>query len=136
MTFNPADLSYYRLITGLLQAEQGGDSSEITLLIGGVCMNIQNEIEKAAYNLWENSGRIQGREVENWVEAERIVMASYRELNNPKEASKKTASYEKMPVELRKTVPGEMKKAAPRKRAAAKKTEQKSESKKEAGKTK
>ena len=99
-------------------------------------MNIQNEIEKAAYNLWENSGRIQGREVENWVEAERIVMASYRELNNPKEASKKTASYEKMPVELRKTVPGEMKKEAPKKRAAAKKTEQKSESKKEAGKTK
>lgn len=35
------------------------------------------EIEKLAYELYEKSGYIEGCEIENWLEAERIVMERY-----------------------------------------------------------
>ncbi len=98
-------------------------------------MNIQDKIAKVAYELWEKSGRILGREVENWLEAERIVMARHRELNKSKEESKKADTYEKMPVELKKTAPREMKKEATEKKAVGKKTTKKAKSTKETRKT-
>jgi len=39
-------------------------------------MILHDEIAKVAYELYEISGRIDGRDMENWLEAERIVMAS------------------------------------------------------------
>ncbi|OGW26018.1 MAG: hypothetical protein A2X59_07990 [Nitrospirae bacterium GWC2_42_7] len=36
--------------------------------------NIQDEIAKVAYELFENSGRMYGCELENWLAAEKIVM--------------------------------------------------------------
>ena len=36
--------------------------------------NIHNEIAKVAHELFENSGRIYGYELENWLAAEKIVM--------------------------------------------------------------
>lgn len=89
-----------------------------------------------AYNLWEKSGRIPGREVENWIEAERIVRERYGEKGKGKEKSKRVTTHEKMPVELKKTPPEKIKKEAPEKKAVAKKTVMKTESKKEARKTK
>jgi hypothetical protein len=38
-------------------------------------MDLYDEIVKVAYELWEQSGRIDGRDIENWLEAERIVLA-------------------------------------------------------------
>ena len=38
-------------------------------------MDLYDEIAKVAYELYERSGRIEGRELDNWLEAERIVMA-------------------------------------------------------------
>lgn len=38
-------------------------------------MNLHDEIAKVAYELYEKSGRISGRDVENWIEAEKVVMA-------------------------------------------------------------
>ena len=38
-----------------------------------------DEIAKIAYELYEKSGRAEGRELDNWLEAERIVMARHRE---------------------------------------------------------
>lgn len=38
-------------------------------------MGLHEEIEKVAYELYEKSGRADGRDVENWLEAERIVKA-------------------------------------------------------------
>lgn len=102
----------------------------------GIHEDMRDEIAKVAYNLWEKSGRIQGREVENWVEAERIVMVRFRELNKPKEESKKTAPYEKMPVELKKASTKEMKKEVTEKKVVAKKTATKAKSTKETRKTK
>ncbi len=39
-------------------------------------MNLHDEIAKAAYELYEKSGKI-GRDLENWLEAEKIIMARY-----------------------------------------------------------
>jgi hypothetical protein len=36
--------------------------------------NINDEIAKVAYELFENSGRMYGCELENWLAAEKIVM--------------------------------------------------------------
>jgi hypothetical protein len=36
-------------------------------------MEKRREIERVAYELFERNGRIHGREVEHWLEAERIV---------------------------------------------------------------
>ena len=38
-------------------------------------MNMHEEIEKAAYYLYEKSGRAGGRDLENWLEAEKAVSA-------------------------------------------------------------
>jgi DUF2934 family protein len=34
----------------------------------------RREIEKLAYRIYENSGREEGRELDNWLEAERLIM--------------------------------------------------------------
>ena len=75
--------------------------------------NIGQEIEKVAYELWEKCGCLPGREIENWIEAERIV---------------KSAPFEKMPVELKKAVPRTMKKETTEKKAPVRKTTKKTES--------
>lgn len=98
--------------------------------------NIGNEIAKVAYELWEKGGCIPGRDIENWIEAERIVMARYAEMSKSKGKTKEATPYEKMPVELKKASPREMKKETPEKKAAAKKTAKKAEVKKEERKTK
>lgn len=72
--------------------------------------NIGQEIEKTAYELWEKGGCLPGREIENWLEAEQIV---------------KSSSFEKMPVELKKAVPGTIKKETAEKKAPVKKTTKK-----------
>jgi hypothetical protein len=40
-------------------------------------MNLHEEISKVAFELYERSGRIEGRHLENWVEAERMVRERY-----------------------------------------------------------
>jgi len=40
-------------------------------------MNLHDKIAIVAYELYEKSGRIEGRNMENWVEAERIVKARH-----------------------------------------------------------
>jgi hypothetical protein len=37
--------------------------------------NKYDEIAKVAHDLYEKSGRVQGRDEQNWLEAERIVSA-------------------------------------------------------------
>jgi hypothetical protein len=56
-------------------------------------MELHEEIEMIAYELWEQTGRIHGRDLEHWFEAERIVKERY-ELETP--AKKKP--QEKKPV--------------------------------------
>lgn len=40
-------------------------------------MILYDEIAKVAYELYEKSGKIEGRDLDNWLEAEKIVMARY-----------------------------------------------------------
>ena len=40
-------------------------------------MKIREEIERLAYELYEKSGKLSGRDVQNWLEAEKIVMARH-----------------------------------------------------------
>jgi len=42
-------------------------------------VKLYDEIAKIAYELYEKSGRAEGHEVVNWLEAERIIMARHRE---------------------------------------------------------
>jgi hypothetical protein len=48
-------------------------------------MKLQEEIAKVAYELYEKSGRIPGRERQNWLEAERIVLTRHasQEIEEP-----------------------------------------------------
>ncbi|MDH4233376.1 MAG: DUF2934 domain-containing protein, partial [Nitrospirota bacterium] len=50
-------------------------------------MNLQDEIAKLAYELFEKSGCIPCRELENWLEAERIVLMRHasQEIEEPDE---------------------------------------------------
>lgn len=45
-------------------------------------MNLNSEIEKMAYELYEKSGKVECRDLDNWLEAERIVMARYKGQEN------------------------------------------------------
>lgn len=42
-------------------------------------MRWYDEIAKVARELYEKSGRIESRDLDNWLEAERIVMERYKE---------------------------------------------------------
>jgi len=90
--------------------------------------NIGQEIEKVAYELCEKGGCLPGREIENWLEAERIVTLRYAEKGTSMKKSEKSASFEKMPVELKKAVPRTMKKETTEKKAPVRKTTKKTES--------
>jgi hypothetical protein len=50
-------------------------------------MNLYDEIAKVAFELFKESGRIEGRALDNWLEAERIVIARHasQETEEPEE---------------------------------------------------
>lgn len=50
--------------------------------------NIQDEIAKVAYELFENSGRMYGNELGNWLAAEEIVMKRYTREKQKKPSGK------------------------------------------------
>jgi len=41
-------------------------------------VNLHDKIAQMAYELYEKSGKVEGRDLGNWLEAERIVMAQHR----------------------------------------------------------
>lgn len=45
--------------------------------------DIGHEIAKVAYELYEKSGRINGRDLENWLQAEKIVLARRAKKEEP-----------------------------------------------------
>ena len=51
-------------------------------------MDLFNEIAKVAYELYEKNGYIQSRDLDHWVEAEKIVMARLAEEEKKKEEKK------------------------------------------------
>lgn len=82
---------------------------------------LQDEIAKVAYGLFERRGRVPGYEVQDWLDAERIVM-SRREASDVKEIGPKAAK--KKAAGAPKTEKAAVKAAAPRgRRTAGRKTE-------------
>jgi hypothetical protein len=60
-------------------------------------MELNEQIAILAFELYENSGRIEGRDLDNWLEAERIIKARQQEATKIEE-QKKTELVEKDPV--------------------------------------
>ena len=53
-------------------------------------MDLYEEIAKVAYEIYEKSGYIEGRDLDNWLEAERVVTAYIiREKKSEKKAGAK-----------------------------------------------
>lgn len=48
-------------------------------------MSLYDEIARAAYELYEKSGRLDGKDSENWLEAEKIVLARNAQRAKPNE---------------------------------------------------
>lgn len=46
-------------------------------------MDLEEEIRKIAYELYEKSGKIAGRDLDNWLEAENIIRARRVDKRNP-----------------------------------------------------
>ncbi len=67
-------------------------------------MNLYDEIARVAYELWERCGRVSGRELDNWLEAERIVLARHasQEIEKPEEATPKAMAPKKAASRVRK----------------------------------
>ena len=47
-------------------------------------MDLKDEIRNLAYELYEKSGKVAGRDFDNWLEAEKIVQARQGGKKNPK----------------------------------------------------
>jgi transposase len=41
-------------------------------------MNLHNEIKKMAYELYQKRGKAEGHDLDDWFEAERIIVAQHR----------------------------------------------------------
>ncbi|HUI46275.1 MAG TPA: DUF2934 domain-containing protein [Nitrospirota bacterium] len=69
-------------------------------------MNLRDEIAAAAYELYETRGRIPGRDLDDWLEAERIVLArrAGQEIEEPEEEN---SSQEGVAAEGEKAKEGE-----------------------------
>ncbi len=78
-------------------------------------MKLHDEIARIAHELYEKSGWIPGRDLENWIEAEKIVKSS---LNGG--PSRKKQAEESVKEPLKKAAPSEAKKAVEPKKAPAK----------------
>ncbi len=87
-------------------------------------MGIQEEIAKVAYELYEKRGKAHGCHFDDWVEAEKIVMARHA---GKKEASVKLTGVAGKSIAAVKSAKGERPKpalkASSRKKSAGKKTE-------------
>ncbi|MBF0560365.1 MAG: DUF2934 domain-containing protein [Nitrospirae bacterium] len=82
-------------------------------------MKLYEEIAKTAHDLYVKSGHVPGRDLENWVEAERIVKSRYE----AEERSKKNPGVTAVEPAVKKAVPAIVKEtAAPKKAAPTKKT--------------
>ncbi|MBI5846407.1 MAG: DUF2934 domain-containing protein [Nitrospirae bacterium] len=55
-------------------------------------MSYQDEVEKIAYELYEASGRISGRDLDNWIEAEHIVARKYAQKKSGNRQGKETTA--------------------------------------------
>ncbi len=58
---------------------------------------LEEEIRLVAYELYIKSGCIPGRDLDNWLEAERMVLAKYGMLSQEKTSEEETSQVEEKP---------------------------------------
>ncbi|MGB9822326.1 DUF2934 domain-containing protein [Thermodesulfovibrio sp.] len=58
---------------------------------------LEEEIRQVAYELYVKSGCIPGRDLDNWLEAEKIVMVKYRLIGQEEESQTAEAEKEDKP---------------------------------------
>ena len=87
-------------------------------------MKLHDEIAKTAHELYEKSGWIPGRDLENWIEAERIVKSR---LNGGPSINKQSEQITEEPI--RKSAPVAKKAVEPKKASETKKAPAKSSAK-------
>jgi hypothetical protein len=68
-------------------------------------MELNDEIVKIAQELYEKSGRIEGRDLDNWLEAEKIVKTPYR-LKEKSVSEKKFSTAKKAVAKAKKIITG------------------------------
>jgi len=61
-------------------------------------VKLYDEIVRIAYELYEKGGRLEGRELDNWLEAERIVMAQHAEQKKSQAKSSSVIKKKKTPT--------------------------------------
>lgn len=66
-------------------------------------MKLYDEIARIAYDLYEKSGRLDGRELDNWLKAERIVMSLHAEQKKLKTGLPFPLEKKKSPKKVTKT---------------------------------
>ncbi|HXX81080.1 MAG TPA: DUF2934 domain-containing protein [Thermodesulfovibrionales bacterium] len=54
--------------------------------------NLYDEIAKVAYELYEKSGSVHGRDEQHWLEAESIVLARYEKNTKKQPSSSRSAT--------------------------------------------
>ncbi len=84
-------------------------------------MNREDEIRKVAYELYERDGMTPGRDMENWLKAEKIVMARYAEMAKTEAASPKLKKASAAKTARTSSPKMETAKAGPRKTSTKKK---------------
>lgn len=57
--------------------------------------NLREEIAKVAFELHQKRGFIHGRDLQDWLEAERIVMARYEKTPEKRESKKSSKAVTK-----------------------------------------
>ncbi|HOJ71805.1 MAG TPA: DUF2934 domain-containing protein [Syntrophorhabdaceae bacterium] len=96
-------------------------------------MDLYDEIARLAYEMFEREGRVHGRHLEHWFEAERIVISRYRSQEADIENTQ-----EKQAEEPKKKKPAAKKarEGAAKKTRTVKASEKKTETSKQRGKKK
>ncbi|HOJ43030.1 MAG TPA: DUF2934 domain-containing protein [Syntrophorhabdaceae bacterium] len=89
-------------------------------------LDLREEIAKLAYEIYEREGRVHGRDLDHWLEAERIVISRYEVQWVGGEDKKSKEDAEKKIEKVKKKATGKSKKE---KTAKAKKTDNTTEKK-------
>jgi hypothetical protein len=84
-------------------------------------MNREDEIRRVAYELYERSGMTPGRDIENWLKAEKIVMARHAETAKAGAASPKLKKASATKTARTSSAKTETAKAGPKKPGTRKK---------------
>lgn len=58
-------------------------------------MDMQDEIARVAYELYEQSGCVQGKDLENWLNAEKAVATRYGQTSGKIDTPKTTTKMDK-----------------------------------------